>query len=242
LNGRTGADYEDQVRRTIGFGNEALHAADANIIQSEAAGGAGKRPAGRRMRRIGILGGSFNPAHGGHRHISVLALKMLGLHEVWWMVSPQNPLKDAADMAPFDERMKAAKRVSRLPRIRVTDIERTVGTRYTVDTLNALVALYPNYRFVWLMGADNLVQISSWRGFETIFRTVPIAVFARPPYSSKALVGKAARVFARSRVDEKNVRRLALMTPPAWVFLHTPTHAGSATRIRRHETGGQGGR
>lgn len=193
------------------------------------------------MRRIGILGGSFNPAHGGHRHISMLARKMLGLHEVWWMVSPQNPLKDAADMAPFAERLASARRVAGGSFIRVTDIERALGTQYTVDTLSALVPRFPGTRFVWLMGADNLVQISSWRGWQTIFRTVPIAVFARPPYSLQALVGKAAHVFAASRADERSAHRLASMSPPVWVFLHTPTHAGSATRIRRHETGGQGG-
>jgi nicotinate-nucleotide adenylyltransferase len=183
-------------------------------------------------RRIGLLGGSFNPAHEGHRYISLLALKRLRLDEVWWVLTPQNPLKSARDTAPFEERLKAAKRVARHPRIRVTDIERRLGTAHTADTLALLLRRFPKCRFVWLMGADNLVQISEWKDWRRIFRLVPIAVFSRPPYSKLALVARAARVFAEHRVAESRARSILTMSPPAWVFLHTRPHAGSATRIR----------
>mgnify|MGYP002737460396 CR=1 FL=1 len=183
-------------------------------------------------RRIGLLGGSFNPAHEGHRHISLLGLKRLRLDEVWWLVTPQNPLKSSRETAPFEERMRAAARVARHPRIRITDIERRFGTQHTSDTLALLLPRFPKCRFVWLMGADNLQQISEWKDWQRIFRTVPIAVFSRPPYSKAALLARSARVFADSRVPEPLARRIVTMQPPAWVFMHTPTHAGSATRIR----------
>ena len=130
--------------------------------------------------RVGLLGGSFNPAHGGHLHVSREALKRLDLDEVWWLVAPQNPLKAVRGMAPFDKRLAGAKRLARDPRIRVLDLERRLGTRYTVDTVAALRRLFPKIRFVWLMGADNLAQIRHWQRWTRIFAALPIAVFARP--------------------------------------------------------------
>lgn len=186
------------------------------------------------MRRIGLLGGSFNPAHDGHRYISLEALKRLGLDQVWWLVSPQNPLKGTADMAPFRQRLRFARTAAQHPRIIVTDVEQRLGTVYTVDTLRRLLPRFPACRFVWLMGADNLIQIGSWKGWREIFVSVPIAVFARPPYSSLALVGKAARVFASARLPEARATQVATMRPPAWVYLHMRPHPGSATRIRQH--------
>lgn len=183
-------------------------------------------------RRIGLLGGSFNPAHEGHRYISLQALKRLHLHEVWWMVSPQNPLKATSDMAPFAERLAAAKAVADHARIRVTDIEQRIGTVFTADTLKALLPRFPGCRFVWLMGADNLDQIWEWKDWPSIFTSIPIAVFARPPYSPSILSGKAAARFAAGRIAEKKAARLADMQAPAWVFFHMRPHAGSATRIR----------
>src|SRR5688572_22156185 len=150
-------------------------------------------------RRIGLLGGSFNPAHDGHRDISLAALAYLGLDEVWWMVSPQNPLKPVKGMASFAERMAAAKAIADHPRIRVTDIEARLGTQFTADTLRKLVTRFPSCRFVWLMGADNLAQISSWRDWTRIFHLTPIAVFDRPTYTMKALTALAARRFQRAR-------------------------------------------
>ena len=183
-------------------------------------------------RRVGLLGGSFNPAHGGHLHISLEALKRLDLDEVWWLVSPQNPLKSANGMAPLAERLATARDVARHPRIKVTDIEARLGTTFTADTLAALRRLFPKTRFVWLMGADNLLQIPRWERWENIFRLVPIAVFARPSYSLRSLSGLAARRFARRRVPPQRARKLAETDPPAWVFLPIRLDARSATDIR----------
>jgi nicotinate-nucleotide adenylyltransferase len=185
-----------------------------------------------RRRRVGLLGGSFNPAHGGHLHISREALKRLDLDEVWWLVSPQNPLKPRAGMAGLAERMAGARALARHPRIRVSDLERRLGTTYTADTLAALTRRFPRLRFVWLMGADNLLQISRWERWQNIFRLVPIAVFARPSYSLRGLSGPAARRYARRRVPLQHARQLADTDPPAWVFLPVRLDARSATDIR----------
>ncbi len=198
-------------------------------------------PTGHRLHRgIGLLGGSFNPAHYGHRHISLLALRRLGLDEVWWLVSPQNPLKPARGMSPLPERLAEAARVARHPRIHATAIEAHLGTRYTADTLAALRRRFPNVRFVWLMGADNLAQIPQWRRWETIFHSAAIAIFDRNSYSSRALAGKAARRFASKRLPERQAKILVDTPPPAWLFLHTRLHPASATQIRaRRGHGGQ---
>ncbi len=183
-------------------------------------------------RRIGLLGGSFNPAHEGHRHISLLALELLGLDQVWWLVSPQNPLKPSRDMAPFADRTKQARVVARHPLIRVSEIEASLGTRYTADTLQALTATHRRMRFVWIMGADNLLQVPNWRRWPDIFESVPIAVFDRPTYSLRALQGKAARRFRGARIHPRLARQLASLTPPAWVFLDRARDPRSATAIR----------
>ncbi len=188
----------------------------------------------RLRRRVGVLGGSFNPAHAGHRHVSLMALRRLALDEVWWLVTPQNPLKPVAGMAPKEQRLASAQAVARHPRIRVTLMEERLGTRYTADTLRALARRFPRTRFVWLMGADNLQQIPQWDRWARIFRSVAIAVFDRSPYSYKSLAGKAAQRFARCRVAAGRSGRVAELTPPAWVFLHMRRHPASATAIRRH--------
>jgi nicotinate (nicotinamide) nucleotide adenylyltransferase/ribosome silencing factor RsfS/YbeB/iojap len=187
-----------------------------------------------RHRRIGLLGGSFNPAHQGHLHLSLDALKRLDLDEVWWLVSPQNPLKPAAGMAAFADRLGQARRVAAGRRhIRVTDLEDRLGRpHYTADTLKSLRRRFPRLRFVWLMGADNLVQLRYWERWTEIFKTVPIAVFDRPSYSLKALAGLAAGRFVRHRLPDAAARRLAETKPPAWVFFHTRLDPHSATRIR----------
>ena len=182
--------------------------------------------------RIGLLGGSFNPAHDGHRHISLLALKHLHLDEVWWMVSPQNPLKSRDDMAPFEERLDGARRLARHPNIRVTDIEMRLDTRFTAETLEALKTCFPRVRFVWVMGADNLAQISRWNRWTKIFNLVPIAVFDRAPYSFDALAGKAAQAFSRFKLRPRDAHDLVERCPPAWIFFHTRLHPGSATHVR----------
>jgi nicotinate-nucleotide adenylyltransferase len=191
--------------------------------------------------RVGLLGGSFNPAHAGHLHISRQALERLKLDQVWWLVSPQNPLKPEAGMAPLDERLAGAAQAAVDPRIRVGAIERELGTRYTADTLIALKARFPGLRFVWLMGADILVQLPRWKRWRDVFRAVPIAVFARPSYSLRARFGCAAWHFAAARQLASRAPDLAAMTPPAWVFLRIPLHAASASRIRARRTADHNG-
>lgn len=186
--------------------------------------------------RIGLLGGSFNPAHDGHLEISQLALHKLKLDAVWWLVSPQNPLKSADGMAALTDRVKQAGQMAAPePRIMVTDIEKDLDTRYTADTLAALKMRFSEARFVWLMGADNLLQMHRWRQWSKIFHTVPVAVFARPSYSLRAEGAKAARRFARYRMPAFRAGRLADKGPPAWAFLKHPHNPQSATAIRRKE-------
>lgn len=188
-------------------------------------------PRGGRLS-IGLLGGSFNPAHDGHRYISEQALKRLRLDQVWWLVSPQNPLKAREGMASHAERMASARAVARHPRIRVSDIESRLGVAHTAEVLARLHRRYPRCRFVWLMGADNLATIHRWRNWRQIFMQVPIAVFARPSYDSRALAGLAATRFQAARLPERKASSLANREPPAWVFLAIRRHPASATAIR----------
>ena len=167
-----------------------------------------------------------------------MALDRLAIDQVWWLVSPQNPLKARHDMAPLERRLAAAREVADDPLIRVTDVERRLGTCYTADTLDALARNRPDTRFVWIMGADNLIQIPRWRRWTALFNAVPIAVFARPSYSLRALSGRAARRFASARRLESRAGNLVAMRPPAWAFLHTPLVHVSATRIRDRARGG----
>ncbi len=192
----------------------------------------------RRGRKIGLLGGSFNPAHEAHREISLMALARLGLDEVWWLVSPQNPLKPVAGMAAMPARLADARAVARHPRIRVTGIEARLGTVYTADTVLALRRRFPGLCFVWLMGADNLIQIDLWKGWQRIFNAVPVAVFARPSYCFRALAAKAAHRFAGARIPEGEAQTLARRRPPAWVFVHGRLNPLSASAIRA----GRGGK
>jgi ribosome silencing factor RsfS/YbeB/iojap/nicotinate (nicotinamide) nucleotide adenylyltransferase len=182
--------------------------------------------------RIGLLGGSFNPAHEGHRHISLEMIKRLGLDAVWWLVSPQNPLKAADGMAPLVRRLACARDVARHPRIVVTALESALGTRFTAETLARLRARFPATRFVWIMGADNLTQIPRWQHWTRIFAAMPVAVHDRPSYSLKSLEGLAARRYASSRIDREGASGLISARPPAWTFVLAKRHPVSATALR----------
>lgn len=185
-----------------------------------------------RRQAIGLLGGSFNPAHQGHLHIARQALRLLRLDQVWLMVSPGNPLKPAAGMAPLARRLASARTLGDGRRIVATAIESALGSRYTVDTLRLLRRRFPNARFVWLMGADNLTQLPRWNGWLEIARTVPFAVLPRASYSGPALAGQAAQRLRRARFPARAAGLLAAAAPPAWVFLTAPQHGASATAIR----------
>jgi nicotinate-nucleotide adenylyltransferase len=181
----------------------------------------------------GLLGGSFNPAHGGHRRISLFAANALGLDEVWWMVSPGNPLKPKAGMAPLAARVLSARRLARRAPIRVTAIERELGTRYTVDTLRKLLRRYPKRRFVWLMGADNLAQFHRWKDWRVIARLMPIAVIARPGYDGAAVASPAMAWLGRFRRPRPSLRGPERWSAPALVTLRFDPDSRSATAIRQ---------
>jgi len=189
----------------------------------------------RRRVRIGLLGGSFNPAHEGHRHIGLEAIRRLGLDQVWWLVSPGNPLKAGQPMAPLATRLERARAVARHPRMVPTGLEDTLGTRYTIDTLRTLRRRFPRVRFIWLMGADNLAQFHHWRGWTEVMETVPVAVFDRPKYAFVTVSVRTARRYARNRLRLRSAASLADSGAPAWVFLPIRRHAASATDIRRHQ-------
>lgn len=184
------------------------------------------------MIRTGLLGGSFNPAHRGHRGISARAIAALGLDEMWWLVSPGNPLKDPADMAPLTARFASARRAARGLPIRVTAIERELGSPYTAETVAALVRRYPNRRFVWIMGEDNLVQFHRWRDWRRIARTVVIAVVTRPGYDASARAARAMGWLRRSVRSAAGARDWTDWSVPALVFLRLPPDPISATGLR----------
>jgi nicotinate-nucleotide adenylyltransferase len=190
------------------------------------------KPADSPRLRIGLLGGSFNPAHEGHLYISVEAIKRLRLDQLWWLVSPQNPLKPSGETAPLAERLNHAREVARHPRIRVLALESRLGTRYTIDTLRRL-GRWRDYRFVWVMGADNLAQLPLWRRWEAIMHACPVAVMERHPYSYAVMAGKAAERFRSGFVEGRRSAALAELPPPAWTFLRLRPHPASSTAIRR---------
>lgn len=184
------------------------------------------------MKTVGLLGGSFNPAHRGHVHVSVEAMRRLGLDEVWWLVSPQNPLKPVAGMAALATRLAGATRLARHRRIRVGDVETGLGTRFTVDTVAALVRRHPRIAFVWLMGADNLAQFHRWSRWRELAGRVPIAVLARPRYIGKALTAPAMAWLRRWRHASARAQRWREWELPAIVMLDIRMSPLSASAIR----------
>ncbi|MCW0234656.1 MAG: nicotinate-nucleotide adenylyltransferase [Ferrovibrio sp.] len=183
--------------------------------------------------RIGLLGGSFNPAHAAHREISLTALHRLKLDQVWWLVSPQNPLKPLRGMAPLDKRLGQAHAIAAHPRILVTAVETRLGTQYTADTLAALRRHYPQARFVWLMGADNLAQFHRWQDWRGIAHTMPIAVLDRPGFNLTAPQGPAGQWLSRHRVARYDAAALPGKAAPAFLLLKSKLNPLSATAIRQ---------
>ena len=181
----------------------------------------------------GLLGGSFNPAHGAHRKITLFALNALGLDEVWWLVSPGNPLKPLRGMAPLAARVRSARAMARRAPIRVTAIERELATRFTVDTLRALKRRYPERRFVWLMGADNLAQFHRWKDWRAIARSMPIAVIARPGYDAQALASPAMAWLRRYRLPATGLKNRQEWSAPALIALRFDPDPRSATELRQ---------
>ena len=183
--------------------------------------------------KTGLLGGSFNPAHGGHRRVTLFALAALGLDEAWWLVSPGNPLKPKAGMAPLAARIKSARRQARRAPIRVTAIERQFGSAYTIDTLRALRRRWPGRRFLWLMGSDNLAQFHRWKDWRGIARQMPIAVIERPGYHRLALASPAMAWLRKYRMSAASFRSRGEWSVPALIELRFDPDPRSATAIRR---------
>lgn len=182
--------------------------------------------------RIGLLGGSFNPAHLGHLHISLEALKRLKLDAVWWLVSPQNPLKSSADMAPYPERFASAVEITKGQRqITISDFERCHNLHYTHATLKALKQHYPQIQFVWLMGSDNLAGFHHWQHWRDIIDLVPMAVFDRSPFSHTALRAPAALALHSRRIAESSIASL-VSRPGKWAYILMRRHSASSTEIR----------
>jgi nicotinate-nucleotide adenylyltransferase len=190
----------------------------------------------RRRMRIGLLGGSFNPAHEGHRHVAEMAMRRLRLDQVWLLVSPGNPLKSDNGMAPFADRLTGAARIADGRRVVASGIEATFRTRYTVDTMQLLMRRFPAARFVWIMGADILEQLPRWRRWLDMVRRLAFVVLPRPSYSHRALAGHAAH---RLRAKRRPAREAALLpgAAPGWVFLPGRQTAISATAIRQASEG-----
>ncbi len=188
-------------------------------------------PVARPGMAVGLLGGSFDPPHRGHAHITREALKRFGLDRVWWLVTPGNPLKHEGP-APLDRRIAAAQRVMDHPAVDITGIEARLGTRYTAQTLDRLFQLYPGVRFVWLMGADNFAQLHHWDRWEWIVENIPLGILARPGQRISARMSVAAGRYAHARLRGREAARLVLATPPAWCFVNVPMDATSSTEIR----------
>ncbi len=191
-----------------------------------------KPPPAPRGARIGLLGGSFDPPHRGHVHISLEALKRLQLDQVWWLVSPGNPLKSRGPW-PLVQRLQQCTDLVDHPKIRITAFEAARGAPWTIETLRFLTRRFPATRFVWLMGADNLAGIHLWRDWQNIFATLPIAVMDRPGQRHRAGASPAAHRFASSRMGERSACLLAASKPPAWTLLSVPLSHASSTGIRQ---------
>jgi nicotinate-nucleotide adenylyltransferase len=184
------------------------------------------------MRRVGLLGGSFNPAHRGHRRMSLAAIDALGLDELWWLVSPGNPLKAADGMAPYAARLASARAMARRSPIRVSDFEATAGTRFTVDTVGQLVRRWPNVQFIWLMGEDTLPDFHRWKAWRRLASLVPIAILSRPGYGDEARAARAMGWLRHFVRPSTMARQWASWSAPAIIFLRLPPDPTSATRLR----------
>ncbi|MCX8999554.1 nicotinate-nucleotide adenylyltransferase [Rhizobiaceae bacterium BDR2-2] len=187
---------------------------------------------------VGLFGGSFNPPHAGHALVAEIALRRLNLDQLWWMVTPGNPLKDRGNLAPLSERMRLSERLVHDPAVKVTAFEKTLGTSYTAKTLAFVKARNPHVHFIWIMGADNLKGFHRWQNWRAIAETFPIAVIDRPGSTLSYLSSKMARTYGHARIDEDDAGSLWKHRAPAWTFIHGPRSALSSTALRAERGGG----
>jgi len=188
-------------------------------------------------QRIGLMGGTFNPPHAGHLQVAETAIRRLGLDQLWWLVTPGNPLKSNGSLPPLAKRMDAARRMADNPRIKVTGFEAALGSAYTVDTISFLCRRHPGVHFVWVMGADGLQSFHRWRHWVRIAESVPIAVIDRPGHTLQSLSSPAARALAKAFVPSARAMRLAGLAPPAWTFLSSRLSPLSSTALRSQRRG-----
>lgn len=189
-------------------------------------------PYSERGMAIGLFGGSFNPPHEGHLLVAETAIKRLGLDQLWWMVTPGNPLKSHKELQPLSQRIEACEALAKNPRIKVTAFEKQLGTTYTAKTLAAIKLRNPTQHFVWIMGADNLQGFHRWQNWRQIANEFPMAVIDRPGATLSFLSSKTAQTFKHARIDEDDARTLPRRAAPAWVFLHGPRSNLSSTALR----------
>ncbi len=204
-----------------------------NVFRSSYSAPYLRMPHVERGLKVGLFGGSFNPPHAGHVLVSEIALRRLGLDQIWWMVSPGNPLKDHSDLEALEARVEASRAMVEDPRVKVTAFEAVYGLRYTAETLAFLKRYNPGVHFVWVMGADNLASFHRWQDWRGIAGTFPIAVIDRPGSTLSYLSAPMAKVFWRHRMDETDARLLATARAPAWTFIHGPRSTLSSTAIRK---------
>jgi nicotinate-nucleotide adenylyltransferase len=192
-----------------------------------------KMPMTESGQRIGLFGGSFNPPHEGHVHVCEQALRRLQLDQIWWLVTPGNPLKDTSNLAPLEKRIEACELITVDPRMKITACEATMPTRYTADTLQYIVERNTGVNFVWIMGADNLGQFHHWERWRDIAHSMPFAVIDRPGSTMALHSSPAAQILSHFRIDESDASLLSTTKAPAWTFLHGPRNSLSSTLIRQ---------
>ncbi|EJF96301.1 nicotinate-nucleotide adenylyltransferase [Bartonella taylorii] len=188
-----------------------------------------------RSNVVGLFGGSFNPPHAGHLLVAKIAIRRLRLDQLWWMVTPKNPLKDCTNLLSLEERMGLSVELIDHPKIRVTGFEQAIGSKVSVDTVSHILAHYRGVRFVWVIGADSFASIHHWYRWHDIISMLPIAIIDRPFMHTSALSSPMAHVYRSFRLDERESIRLPFMKPPAWTYLHGPLSFQSSTNLRLKE-------
>ncbi len=190
-------------------------------------------PSATRQMSVGLLGGSFNPPHSGHRHISLFALHRLNLDRIWWLVSPGNPLKDTTNLQSLESRVALSRSLADHPRLEITAFEACLSSVYTIDTMRFLRRRYSGTRFVWLMGADSMIGIHKWRNWRSLFKLMPIVVLDRPDCRYQAMASKAAQTFLKYYIRNPNLSTFASSHPPKWTYLTIPLSGESSTILRK---------